>query len=1044
MSNQNHILDICGCCEGIKTLTPVSVENLPGLAALVYRVGTHASFKKSMQTILSTKPTLEQLTTRDDDDPSIALLDAWATVLDVLTFYQERIINEGYLRTARERRSVLELARHISYNLRPGVAAGTYLAFTMDETPGAPSKAAISIGSRVQSVPGQDELPQVFETVEDIEALVERNALKPRTSEPKLPASDHSEVYLKGTSTNLIAGDVLLFIGNERIENPNSHKWALRKVKKVDLVPSSEPGAVPNAGYTKVILDTALGSETPEENPKIYAMRQKAALFGNNAPDWRVISDDIKIDFKKQFPLSGLYARYCNNINFTGSKVIRIDSQVDFNWVEKRPHSDIGSEKFSVRWTGLVKPPQAGYFTFYTRSDDGVRLWVDNELIIENWTDHKAKLDSGIIWLEAGRMYDIRLDYYEKGKFAVIQLYWRRPGTNVKEIIPQGRLYHPRDYSDWPGFDIASISGVPVGQEIDTIYLDNLYPKIVKESWLVLVTSKPGNYVEVYEVLETRESSCKNFTLASKTTAVKLEGEYLRAKFNNSIRETVVYAQSEELEIAETPIATPISGKEIVLNSVVSGLKEGHKLIITGKRIRASITNTVPLVSMDKPALTKQLNPGNELIVMESPIEIEVHPYGKKWHLKDNLEIDGKNTEFEGHVTVSSSEITYTSAREDDETVSELIELSSLEAEDDNHTKLVLDESLKNIYDRATVTISANIARATHGETKTEVLGSGDGSQTFQKFELKQKPLTYVSAATASGTETTLEIRVNDILWKEVPTLYEVSPEERVYITRIADDGKVTVQFGDGITGARLPTGTENVKATYRVGIGFDGLLDAGQLSLLMTPQLGVKEVINQLAPTGADDPEKRDMARQNAPLTVLTMDRIVSIQDFEDFTRAFTGIGKARADLLWKGEQRVVHITVASADGKGVDTASDLYKNLTFAIDAARHSNYQVQVSSFKSLDFDVKARVLVDDDYIEEDVLQAVSKALQEVYSFNARDFGQVVTPSEVTAIIQGVKGVIAVDLEELGGWDGKNIVAAELLTINRNGIEITVMPS
>jgi hypothetical protein len=111
------------------------------------------------------------------DDPAIALLDSWAAVLDVLCFYQERIGNENYLRTATERRSVLELARAIGYELRPGVAASTWLAFTLETAPGAPLETRIDIGARAQSVPGQDETAQTFETLAAIDAKVRWNAL---------------------------------------------------------------------------------------------------------------------------------------------------------------------------------------------------------------------------------------------------------------------------------------------------------------------------------------------------------------------------------------------------------------------------------------------------------------------------------------------------------------------------------------------------------------------------------------------------------------------------------------------------------------------------------------------------------------------------------------------------------------------------------------------------------------------------------------------------------------------------------------------------
>src|SRR6266702_3947754 len=188
--------ETCGCCEGIEQLTPLAIANRPGLDALFYRVGTHVSLLETMLARLSNLPLrlgdvdillnnpadqdtliypLQGLTTRAESDSAIALLDAWATVADVLTFYQERIANEGYLRTATERRSVLELARAIGYELKPGVAASAFLAFTVDDAAGAPGRATVPIGARVQSIPPQGKFPQTFETIEEIETRAEWN-----------------------------------------------------------------------------------------------------------------------------------------------------------------------------------------------------------------------------------------------------------------------------------------------------------------------------------------------------------------------------------------------------------------------------------------------------------------------------------------------------------------------------------------------------------------------------------------------------------------------------------------------------------------------------------------------------------------------------------------------------------------------------------------------------------------------------------------------------------------------------------------------------
>jgi predicted phage baseplate assembly protein len=392
-----------------------------------------------------------------------------------------------------------------------------------------------------------------------------------------------------------------------------------------------------------------------------------------------------------------------------------------------------------------------------------------------------------------------------------------------------------------------------------------------------------------------------------------------------------------------------------------------------------------------------------------------------KWHLKDkNGFIGFVSTEPDELVpepeTLKDEPVNQARSGSDtEETVSEVIFLDSMEVNDDL-TTLVFTANLQNVYRRESVTIYGNVAASTHGETKAEVLGSGDGSKAFQKFSLKQKPLTYISAPTPNGVKSTLEIRVNDILWEEEPSFYRLSPKKRAYITKMNDDGTVTVQFGDGITGTRLPTGIENVKATYRVGTGLNGMVDANQLSLLMTRPLGVKEVINPLAATGADDPEQRDQARKNAPLTVLTLDRIVSLQDFEDFARSFSGIGKAQAGLVWNGEKELVHITVAAADGGEVDKNSNLYKNLVAGIDSARHSYQNIQIDSYIPLLFNVQAKVLVDSAYLVENVLMEVSIAIKDTFDFEHRGLGEAVTASDVMVVMQQTKGVVAVDLDTL----------------------------
>jgi predicted phage baseplate assembly protein len=259
-------------------------------------------------------------------------------------------------------------------------------------------------------------------------------------------------------------------------------------------------------------------------------------------------------------------------------------------------------------------------------------------------------------------------------------------------------------------------------------------------------------------------------------------------------------------------------------------------------------------------------------------------------------------------------------------------------------------------------------------------------------------------------------VRVNDVLWHEVQSLYGREPEERVYVTRRGDDGKTTLQFGDGKTGARLPTGQENVRATYRKGSGLEGLVKANQLTLLMTRPLGVRDVTNPLPARGADDPESRDDARRNAPLTVLTLDRIVSLQDYEDFARAYAGIAKALATWTWDGEKRGVFVTVAGPKGEPIAEDGKTYENLLAAMKKAGDPWVPLRVNSYRRALFTLSARVRIDADHQPERVLAAVEEALRSHFSFEARQFGQAVTFGEVIAVVQSVPGVVGANVEKL----------------------------
>jgi predicted phage baseplate assembly protein len=262
-----------------------------------------------------------------------------------------------------------------------------------------------------------------------------------------------------------------------------------------------------------------------------------------------------------------------------------------------------------------------------------------------------------------------------------------------------------------------------------------------------------------------------------------------------------------------------------------------------------------------------------------------------------------------------------------------------------------------------------------------------------------------------------LEVRVNGVRWNEARSLLELGPTERGFVARADDELVTSARFGDGRHGVRLPTGLENVEAVYRHRIGLPGNVGAGRISMLATIPEGVRSVVNPLPASGGADPESRDEARGNAPLTVTALDRLVSVQDYEDFARTFAGIGKALAVRRSDGRRRVVHVTVAGADDAPIDPSSDTFRSLLGALRAFGDPALPLRLETRELLLVVIEAGIAVHPDHRFDKVEPQVRAALADAFGFARRQLGQDVVRSEVLSAVQAVPGVLYVDLDVLG---------------------------
>jgi len=266
------VIIVCGCCEPAAPSTPRPVDNRPSLSAIGYRIGTYASFRESMLRALAAAPELQMLTTRESDDYGITVLELWAAVADVLTFYQERYANEVYLRTARFSDSVARVARLLDYRARPGVAARAWLAFTLD----AGKRLTIPVGQKVQSVPEQDQVPQTFETLEAVAADARLNRLRvfplPAAVNPlaagRLVAT-LDRVQSPAIAASTAPGDPIVLF--------NDGATAAVEEKKIDAVITRDDRVT--VRWTAPIRQGSWSTAS-----KAFKVKRTFRLFGHNAP----------------------------------------------------------------------------------------------------------------------------------------------------------------------------------------------------------------------------------------------------------------------------------------------------------------------------------------------------------------------------------------------------------------------------------------------------------------------------------------------------------------------------------------------------------------------------------------------------------------------------------------------------------------------------------------------------------------------------------------------------------------------------------------
>ncbi len=1048
----------CGGCEEQEILTPTTIINRPGLHTLVYRVGTHASFMETMKARLSSSdfPSLANLKARDSRDPSIALLDAWATVADILTFYQERIANEGYLRTAKECRSILELASLVYYTPGPGVSVSVFLALTIEDG----YNTEIPTGTRVESLPSSGGMPQPFETFEPLVARADLNTLKPRTTEPQritlsppstttsppgttpptqppgttppiqppgitpptqppgttppaqppgttpltpppvgstdpTDATQIDKLYLKGIATYLAPGDGLLFVfGNAQAQQ------VFRQVQSVDIQSAQERTLIilqpnsPASNSQRSILPKQNPAQIPEQIQQILqppSQQPANASQLQRSPSQALDPNFDAIDAR----IMGTLAPGLSTPGILGNILTNL---------QDNPPSNLTNSS--------AQPPKVGPQIYAMRVKSAP--FGHNAPLRPIYDDGKpGQIKRYEEWLITGKDDPANVAFTSQPDTTPAASGLANP---VSPIQPPSVPPPPE----------------PLPQaEQNLLPLDTQYDQIIPGSWVVIKRLNQPQPL-ICRVTKVEDVSQAKYRMTGRVTQLALEQPWLTGgdTLLTVFRNTTVYAESELLDLEEKPIdeqnqnvssgsnneQNPLGGSN---NENSPGEGENEQNPAAGGNNGKNNPNTPQGSSLNASSqeieldgLHEGLTPGRWVIISgeRSDVPNMSGVMASEAVMLAGIKHGVRQVPSSGNIPSPTPPNGGTS-----QTPPNGGGFQNLPGETP-HTFLQLAKPLTYSYKPDTVTIYGNVVKATHGETCTEILGSGDATQNFQQFTLSQSPLTHLPAPTPTGAASTLEVFVNDVPWQEIKSLTQAGPLDHCFITQTDENGNTTIIFGNGHNGARLPSGVENVRAVYRAGVGKEGNVEARQISQLVTPPLGLRGVFNPLPETGGTNRESCELVRRNAPLGMMSLNRAVSVQDYADFARTTAWIGKASAVLLCDRHRQIIHLTIASVEDVPVDKNSDSYRNFLKALHqfADPHLTIQVDRRELMLLIISAKVRILP---YLHwESVTSNIRTALSNTFSFENRELGQDVFLSEVISTIQQVSGVDYVDVDIL----------------------------
>jgi hypothetical protein len=311
---------------------------------------------------------------------------------------------------------------------------------------------------------------------------------------------------------------------------------------------------------------------------------------------------------------------------------------------------------------------------------------------------------------------------------------------------------------------------------------------------------------------------------------------------------------------------------------------------------------------------------------------------------------------------------------------------------------------------RGDLVIRANVVETGHGETKpVRVLGSGDATASSQRFAIDVNDVSHVrEPAMPGGVRADIRVEVEHEIYRQVASLRDSKPADPHYVVRIADDGTIELQFGDGRRGRRLPSGNNNVLATLRRGCGLSGNLAEGSLTEVVRKHPAVDNFLQPIAASGGDDREGLEQLRERVPGRLAAMDRAISVADYQRLAQRFQGVWHARAfeNPDHRRNRETVRVVIVPSGGGPLGAlAEDIRGFLT----SNGLPSVDIIVEPFVPLPLEILARVGVDSTRFDpREVARRARAAMLTAFNLQRRQPGQPLYRSEVIRLLEGTNGV------------------------------------